>query len=423
MESQYQVRHSSFKSSKFEYKFISSKSIIHVLGKSYKLSSETISVYNSLIQDVLTFIFSDANNQIIAIEDINASWSKAILEPYSSEIIQFSYMEMHLETSDDSYKEKYDSNTLDRSSANPFLFSKQGKVVELDAIKSECSKLSSALSKHLKDEATLSYLRCLVQVFASFIMMLICKKCLETDAAVIKTEDFFKLLSECDCFKDFVDKSDSKRNNDKRESIVASKRNTIQLSELIQKSEPQEQEEPAISESEKRMAQVDLEHKKTIVKPKKISEEHPDELLQNTAIVSPTEDAKFNNRVVPEKRKVKYEARVEVPKREAADFTENERKNLQSLLDFLDTDPDTIIGNKKPGPPEVNKIKDKENLVRKSFKVFANIKSSGNKKSDKSKILEEMKKEELFTSEDSFEDKFIKKDKVIEKPKEYLLFM
>ena len=415
MDLQYQIRHSSFRSSKFEYKFLNPKTIVLALGKSYKLSSETIGVYNNLILDLITFLFTNSASNIISIDEIKTTCLSAVNRPFSLDLIPFTNREYHEEMSDESYKDSYDIKTLQRNNLYRFLLSTQGKVIELDVLKAETDKLSSSTNKKLKNEQALEYLRCLLQVFASYIIMLIYKKCVETDATVVKTDDFFKLLLEDESLGDFIEKSESKKNH-KRESSYSTKRNTIQISELISKSEIQDEPvEETLSESEKRMAQVDLEKRKTITKPKKIAEEESEDIPTHGLKKQASESSTLNG----DKKKVvkKMEARVEVPKIRGVDngFTENERKNIQSLLDFLDTDPETVLGAPKVAVPDaVKNLKEKDNkesLVRKSFKVFTNIKSNTATKKDRAKNLEDLKKDsEIFTSEDSFESKFVKKE-------------
>eukprot|EP00835_Amoeboradix_gromovi_P001312 NODE_57_length_25931_cov_0.351037.p8 type:complete len:453 gc:universal NODE_57_length_25931_cov_0.351037:7039-5681(-) len=415
MEVQYQVRHSSFRSSKYDNKYINPKTISLVLGKSYKLSSETINVYNNLVLDLITYLFTNASTNVITIDDIKSVCLSSVNRPFSLDFIPFTNREYYEEMKDDSYKDSYNINTLQRNNLFRFLLSKQGKVMETDVIRSEVEKLSSATNKKLRNDQALEYLRCLLQVFASYIIMLIYKKFVESDATVIKVEDFFKLLLEDESLKAFVEKCDTRKNYDKRESSTfTSKRNTLQISDLISKSEISDPIE-SISESEKRMAHIDLlENRKTMVKPI-INEEDSEESLNK--LRKQASDASTLN---GEKRKTpvkRLEARVEVPRLPGIGngFTDKERKNLQSLLDFLDSDPETVLGPKKAANLEPQRVapKDtKEGLVRKSFKVFTNIKANTViKKQDKIKNLEDVKKEnDTVNSDDSFEDRFLKRE-------------
>eukprot|EP00834_Sanchytrium_tribonematis_P000812 NODE_16_length_49026_cov_1.035992.p7 type:complete len:439 gc:universal NODE_16_length_49026_cov_1.035992:38788-37472(-) len=419
MDIQYQVRHSSFRSSKYEYKYINPKVVVQVLGKSYKLSSETINVYNSLITDFLNYVITDASGIIISIEDIKSASVKAVSKPFSNDLINFTNRDFFEQTKDENFKESFELKSLHRNSLYKFLISQHGKVIETDTIRTESEKLLSTQGKRFKNDLVIEYLSCLLQVFASYIAMLIYKKCVESEATVIKTDDFFKLLSDDASIHDFVEKSETKRYQDRRESInFSSKRNTtIQISDLISKSEIPDSGDQ-LTDAEKRMAQVDLEKRKTLVQDKKINEEEEteSEALSELNKKQPSETSTVvnSNSVVEKKKPVrKLEARVEAPriKGEDQDFTESERDNLKSLLDFLDTDPETVLGPKKAVDPPKSPTKDKEGLVRKSFKVFNSIKTNSNPRKEKVKNLEDLKKDsEMFTSEDSFEDKFLKKD-------------
>ena len=148
-----QARHSSFSKNKTEYKFLNQKIIVQMLGKSYKLSTETIGSYNTLISDMIVFLFTNARSSALTIEDIKLTCLQAVGQPLSTDLIQFTNREFHEEFNDDSFKETYDIKSLQERDLFQFLLSQNGKVIESESVRAECDKLCVATGKLIIPQA------------------------------------------------------------------------------------------------------------------------------------------------------------------------------------------------------------------------------------------------------------------------------